>query len=100
MRKVFLSLAAALCIAMTPQLSSAAPSASLAGVHAGTSLVEQATYYRRYYGGYYPRYRYYGYYPRYRYYGYYPRYRYYPYYDYGYYPRPYYRPYAYRPYPY
>lgn len=90
MRKLFLLLAAALCIAMTPQLSSAAPSASLAGVHAAT-LVEQATYYRRDYYGYYPRYRHYGYYPRYR------------YYDYGYYPRPYYyyyRPYVYRPYPY
>ena len=93
MRKVLLPLAAALCIAMTPQVSSAAPSASLAGVQAGTSLVEQATYYRRYYGGYYPRYRSYGYYPR---------YRYYPYYDYGYYPRPYYyyQPRVYRPYPY
>jgi hypothetical protein len=92
MRNVFLPFTAALCIAMTPQLSSASPSASLAGVKAGTSLVEQATYYRRHYGGYYPRYRSYGYYPRYRYY--------YPYYDYSYYPRPYYRPYPYRPYPY
>jgi hypothetical protein len=91
MRKVFLPLAAGLCIAMMPQVSSAAPSASLAGVQAGTSVVEQV-YYRRHYGGYYPRYRHYGYYPR---------YRYYPYYDYGYYPRPYYyyRPYVYRPYP-
>lgn len=92
MRKVFLSLTAVLGMAMMPQVSSAAPSASLAGIQTGTSLVEQATYYRRhYYGGYYPRYRSYGYYPR---------YRYYPYYDYGYYPRPYYRPYAYRPAPY
>jgi hypothetical protein len=92
MRKAFLPLVGALCIAMTPQLSSAAPTASLAGVQAGTSLVEQATYYRRYDGGYYPRYRHYGYYPR---------YRAYPYYDYGYYrPNYYYRPYAYRPYPY
>ena len=91
MRKLFLPLTAALFMAMTPQLSAAAPSAGLTGLQAGTSLVEQATYYRRHY---------YGTYPRYRYYGYYPRYRYYPYYDYGYYPRPYYyRPYAYRPYP-
>ena len=92
MRKLFLPLVGALCIAMTPQLSSAAPSANLPGVQAGAPLVEQATYYRRYYGGYYPRYRYYGYYPR---------YRAYPYYDYGYYrPNYYYRPYAYRPSPY
>jgi len=91
MRKVFLPIAAALFIAMTPHLASAAPSAGLAGVQAATSLVEQATYYRRHYG----------YYPRHRYYGYYPRYRYYPYYDYGYYrPNYYYRPYAYRPNPY
>src|SRR5262249_61175548 len=62
MRKVFLPLAAALCIAMTPQLASAAPSASLAGVQAGTSLVEQATYYRRDYG-YFPRHPYYRYFP-------------------------------------
>jgi hypothetical protein len=92
MRKAFLPLVGALCIAMMPQLSSAAPTASRAGVQAGASLVAPATYYRRYYDGYYPRYRYYGYYPR---------YRAYPYYDYGYYrPNYYYRPYAYRPYPY
>jgi len=97
MRKLFLPLAAALVIAATPQLSSAASGPSLAGLNTGAltgaSLVDHATYYRRDYDDYYPRYRHYGYYPR---------YRYHRYYDYGYYPRHYnyyYRPYYYRPYP-
>ena len=88
MRKLFLPLAAALVIATTPQLSSAAPGPSLAGLNTGAltgaSLVDHATYYRRDYDDYYPRYRYHRY------------------YDYGYYPRHYnyyYRPYYYRPYP-
>jgi hypothetical protein len=93
MRKLFLPLTAALFIAITPQLSSAASGANFAGLRAGAALVEHATYYRRDYDGYHPHYRYYGYYPR---------YRYHRYYDYGYYPRRhyYYQPdYYYRPYP-
>jgi hypothetical protein len=94
MRKLFLPLTAALFIATTPQLSSAASGTTLAGLRDGASLVEHATYYRRDYDGYYPRYH--------RYYGSYPRYRHHRYYDYGYYPRRnyYYQPYYYhRPYP-
>jgi len=92
MRKLFLPLAAALFIAATPQLSAAASGPNLAGLRTEASLVDHATYYRRDYDDYYPRYRNYGYYPR---------YRYYRHYDYGYYPRRhyYYRPYYYRPYP-
>ena len=93
MRKLFLPLTAALFIATTPQLSSAASGPNLAGLRAGAPLTEHATYYRRDYDGYYPRYRHYGYY--------YPRYHHHRYYDYGYYPRRYYnyQPYYYRPYP-
>ena len=93
MRKLFLPLAAALFVA-TPQVSSAAPPANLAGFQAASVLAEHATYYRRDYDydDYYSRRRYYG--------GYYPRYRYYRHYDYDYYPRrSYYRPYYYRSYP-
>jgi hypothetical protein len=93
MRKAILALAAGITFVFTaPQASSAAPGSGLAGVQTGTSLAEHATYYRRDYDYYYPRYRYYGY-------GDYPRYRHYRYYDHGYYPRHhYYRYDHYRPY--
>ena len=93
MRKAILALAAGVTFVVTaPQPSPAAPGSSLAGVHTGTSLAENATYYQRDYDYYYPRHRYHGY-------GYYPRYRYHRYYNYGYYPRHhYYRYDHYRPY--